>query len=247
MTAPNHVDLQRVLYDSRNPTRRWMHRQRRDWVQDALKRHAPVPCRLAVEVGIGSGVHLPALAQLGEKALGIEFDQHHLTAVQSKGCLLAGGDVRRLPLADASVDLLLFSEVLEHVTGTAAILTELRRVLRPGGALVLTTPQRYSLLETTARVALSPSMLWLTRAVYREPVLPMGHINLQTHAGLRRALVAAGLNVREAARFGLYLPLMAELGGGWGCRLAQRLSGSVARGPLAGLLWTQAYVLEASA
>lgn len=49
-------------------------------------------------------------------------------------------DVTRLPLADASFDLVLCSHVLEHVPDDAAALAEFRRVLRPGGAAVLMVP-----------------------------------------------------------------------------------------------------------
>ena len=109
MSAPNQESLQRALYEYRNPRRRWLHRQRHDRVLDALARHAPAPCRLAVEVGIGSGVYLPTLAEYEDTSLGIDFDAELLAAVYAGRCLLAGGDVRRLPLADDTVDLLLLS------------------------------------------------------------------------------------------------------------------------------------------
>ena len=60
---------------------------------------------------------------------------------------------QRLPLADASFDLVLFCEVLEHMTNDPlAALTELSRVLRPGGHLILTTPN-VARLENVARLA----------------------------------------------------------------------------------------------
>jgi 2-polyprenyl-6-hydroxyphenyl methylase/3-demethylubiquinone-9 3-methyltransferase len=55
-------------------------------------------------------------------------------------------DLRRLdaegpwPLDDASFDVVWAGEVLEHVADTSAWLSELRRVLRPGGRLLLSTP-----------------------------------------------------------------------------------------------------------
>jgi SAM-dependent methyltransferase len=45
-----------------------------------------------------------------------------------------------LPLADASFDLVWASEVIEHIADTAVWLSEVRRVLAPGGRLLLTTP-----------------------------------------------------------------------------------------------------------
>ena len=60
------------------------------------------------------------------------------------GSAKSGADIlydgKRLPLADASVDNLLCSQVLEHVFEPDDFLGELRRVLRPGGRLLLTVP-----------------------------------------------------------------------------------------------------------
>jgi protein-L-isoaspartate O-methyltransferase len=57
--------LQETLYTSRNPTRRWLHNTRRDWVVAALRRAAAAgrPER-ALEIGPGAGTYLPVLAEL---------------------------------------------------------------------------------------------------------------------------------------------------------------------------------------
>jgi SAM-dependent methyltransferase len=49
-------------------------------------------------------------------------------------------DLHELPLGDATFDFVLCTEVLEHVSDPARVLAELRRILRPGGRLLLTTP-----------------------------------------------------------------------------------------------------------
>jgi SAM-dependent methyltransferase len=49
-------------------------------------------------------------------------------------------DGRRLPFADGNFDHVLLVEVLEHVPDPVAFLTELKRVVRPGGSLVMTVP-----------------------------------------------------------------------------------------------------------
>lgn len=53
------------------------------------------------------------------------------------------GDATRLPFADASVDTVLLLEVLEHLHCPADSLSEIARVLRPGGVLLLTLPFLY--------------------------------------------------------------------------------------------------------
>lgn len=53
-----------------------------------------------------------------------------------------------IPAPDASVDCLTSFEVLEHVADEAAVLAEMRRVLRPDGALILSVPNRLWIFET---------------------------------------------------------------------------------------------------
>jgi SAM-dependent methyltransferase len=51
-------------------------------------------------------------------------------------------DAMRLPLASASIDLVTSFETIEHVADARALVLEIRRVLKPGGCLVLSTPNR---------------------------------------------------------------------------------------------------------
>lgn len=57
----------------------------------------------------------------------------------------AHADALRLPFADASFDTVLCNQVLEHVPEPARLMAEVQRVLRPGGVLLLTTPQVWGL------------------------------------------------------------------------------------------------------
>ena len=55
--------------------------------------------------------------------------------------------LEQLPFADESFDAVLCSEVLEHVPQPSMVLSELRRVLKPGGRLFMTTPQSWEVHE----------------------------------------------------------------------------------------------------
>lgn len=57
------------------------------------------------------------------------------------------GDGQRLPFRDASFDTVFCSEVLEHVPEPGRLVLEVARILKPGGTLILTTPQTWGLHE----------------------------------------------------------------------------------------------------
>ena len=106
----------------------------------------------AVEVGYGSGILLPELGRRARRLVGV--DRHAeaasvLAMVRAEGFdpLLVTGGIGALPLAAASVDLLVCLSVLEHVRALAAAAAEIARVLRPGGHAVLGYPRVDRLME----------------------------------------------------------------------------------------------------
>jgi SAM-dependent methyltransferase len=233
--------LQDTLYASRNPTRRWLHAERRAWIEGALRRLAAGGARTAVEVGPGSAVYLPLMRELFAEVTATDVEEAFLArAREVEGVRVVRDDVTRSALPAGAFDVVLCSEVIEHLRDPRAALRGLRRLLAPGGTLVLSTPLRWSPLEVLGRVAFLPGVVRVVRAAYREPVLPTGHTGLLSERALRRELAAAGLGVSESARTGLYLPLVAELGGERGQRLLARLARS---GRLA---WTQLYLCHAA-
>jgi 2-polyprenyl-3-methyl-5-hydroxy-6-metoxy-1,4-benzoquinol methylase len=238
-------DLQRTLYSSRNPTRRWLHRTRRARVRCEVRRAAGHgPSHRALEVGPGSGTYLPLLCELFEEVTAADVDAAFITHLaplewRHANLELVCDDMASTRLPDEAFDLVLCSEVIEHSTEPERIVAAIARVLRPGGALVLTTPQAFSLPELVGRVAFLPGIIHLGRLLYREPVLPTGHVSFLTRARVRAMLLEVGLTVRDESTSGLYLPVVAELGGRWAARIQHRLERRLGRGRLAGLLWTQ--------
>jgi hypothetical protein len=93
-------------------------------------------------------------------------------------------------------------------------------------------------------VAFLPGIIQLVRLVYREPVIPTGHINLLTEGELLRQVTDAGLVVESSWKCGFYLPLVAELGGETGRRFLQCCESRLRGSALSWLLWTQCYLLR---
>jgi SAM-dependent methyltransferase len=97
----------------------------------------------ALDLGCGTGVFTAELARAGWHAIGVEVAESALARARAQHPSI---DFRLapidgpLPLEDFEFDLVWCSEVIEHVADTARWLSELRRVLAPGGRLLLTTP-----------------------------------------------------------------------------------------------------------
>jgi SAM-dependent methyltransferase len=99
-----------------------------------------------------------------------------------------------LPFADASFDCVIISEVLEHLHDDNAAISEITRVLKPGGVLAASVPRQGP--ETVC---------WMLSKDY--PMKPGGHIRIYRRAELRRKIERAGYRI-EAGHFahGLHSP-----------------------------------------
>jgi SAM-dependent methyltransferase len=244
------IGLLETLYNSRNPTRRWLHCTRRDWLIARIAECARERPGRALEVGFGAGVYLDSLASNYREAVGTELAENHLDharpfTLQHPNLTLMIDDIMHSRLPARHFDLVLCSEVLEHLRDTAGALAGIRRVLAPGGLLLISTPQRYSLMELSCKVAFLPGIIDLVRRIYGEAVFETGHINLMTQGDMTRRLESAGFKIRRRFRSGLYLPLVAEFGGNAGLHMERWLEERLRGNRLSWLLWTQYYLAQA--
>jgi hypothetical protein len=83
--------------------------------------------------------------------------------------------------------------------------------------------------------------------VYREPILPTGHISLLTRREVRGMITAAGLSTGDPDLGGVYVPVIAEAGGERALRLEQRMEEPLRRSIFKGMLWTQYWIAERAA
>jgi SAM-dependent methyltransferase len=96
-----------------------------------------------LDLGCGAGQFTRELAAAGARPVGVEVAEAALERARASAPDL---DFRLapidgpLPLPDASFDVVWASEVIEHVSDTATWLSEINRVLAPGGRLLLSTP-----------------------------------------------------------------------------------------------------------
>jgi ubiquinone/menaquinone biosynthesis C-methylase UbiE len=103
--------------------------------------------RRLLDVGCGTGFHLARWTELGFRCVGVEPAPAMLAKARAgtNGCALAQGDAARLPFVGAHFDVVTSIEVLRYMSSPEAHVTELYRVLKPGGVCLLTAAPRYSL------------------------------------------------------------------------------------------------------
>jgi ubiquinone/menaquinone biosynthesis C-methylase UbiE len=100
------------------------------------------PGRL-LDVGCGTGIFLKRMHDLGWSATGIDFDGkaiENAKKVYGDGLTFLNTDLTGAKFPDSSFDAITMSHVIEHVPDPVALLTEVRRILKAGGRLVITTP-----------------------------------------------------------------------------------------------------------
>lgn len=239
------IAFQEKLYSDPNPTRRGLHLARRTWIEARLSKLVGKGTRI-MEVGVGCGVFTRFLSGLGASVSAVDINQAFLDGVASlDGVETRNGDATE-PLGFRNMDVVLCSEVLEHVppARSQAMLDQFAASLKPGGTLILTTPQSYATVELMARMFRFRPVLAIARIIYGTAE-ELGHINLLTKAALKRQIAAAGFLIEEHALLGFYLPVIAEFGGRPGAILLRGIGNAISHIPLLrGLLWTQAYRLR---
>lgn len=100
--------------------------------------------RVALDVGCGEGYGPALLARSARRILGIDYDKlatAHAAHNHSQAYFVRA-NLAALPVPSASVDVVVTLQVIEHVWNHGEFVRECRRVLRPGGLLVVTTPNR---------------------------------------------------------------------------------------------------------
>lgn len=170
-----------------------------------LLRLVPAPATV-VDVGCGDGFATKVAADrnAGHRFAGLDWSAGSLAAAKGRGLavLRAELDATRLPLRDGSVDVIVMSEVIEHLVDTDSAVEAAHRALKPGGSLLLSTPNlaawyNRGLLALGVQPVFSEVSL---RSVYGRPGSQVaGHLHMFTKRALVEFLSAYGFSCVQVA------------------------------------------------
>ncbi|HEX2913473.1 MAG TPA: class I SAM-dependent methyltransferase [Chloroflexia bacterium] len=138
-----------------------------------------------LDAGCGAGPALPFLQKQGFRLIGSDFIFYPLLEAQKRAPevpLLNFDLAQGLPFTDSSFEVILASEVIEHLRDPLYFLQEARRVLASGGVLLLTTPNLWDVRRLGAAITRT------TWSGHRDPT----HINLMNPRSLSRLMKEAG-------------------------------------------------------
>lgn len=151
------------------PFHQHRHEMRYDLVAAAVREHVPDGGTI-LDIGCGAGLVADRFPDLGASYIGLDFPAHHIGYAAEKFAargdklrsIFVRGDGERLPLTDHSVDVVVLTEVIEHLLRPELAVWEIARVLRPGGVLVMTTNNAS---EMPLRSPLTHLFAWLEKAL----------------------------------------------------------------------------------
>lgn len=97
-----------------------------------------------LDAGCGEGYGASLLSRCADAVVGLDYDQATIAhaAAAYRDSFFVRGNVAALPVAAATIDTVVCLQVIEHLWDDGRFLADCRRVLRPGGRLLLSTPNR---------------------------------------------------------------------------------------------------------
>ncbi len=111
----------------------------------ALERLRAVPGQRVLDLGCGPGDGAAWLRRRGVDAIGLDYSQGMIDKARREALLsgkLTRGDAGRLPFKDGAFDKLVCTNSFHHYPDHTSALAEMRRVLKPGGLMLLVDPRQ---------------------------------------------------------------------------------------------------------
>jgi len=182
------VDAEEIRKSAALEDRHWWYAERRALVRRLVR---PLSPGRAIDVGCGPAGNARVLQELGWDVTGLEYSPVAAGIARDRGVPVVRGDATALPFADDSVDLVMSTDMWEHVEDHEAVARETARVLRPGGRALVAVP--------------CSMKLWSGHDV------ALGHVRRYEKDELRELLEGAGLHVDDIGSWNVLLRPVARL------------------------------------
>lgn len=128
-------------------------RRRAEFLIRLLKGNGLTPQSVVLDIGTGGGVMFRQLVQLGTYTTGIDISPKNLREIRDRLStetgerhMLISADAYTLPFLPNTMDAIILSEVIEHLDDPIKTLSEVSKVLKPGGRLIVSSPYREKLI-----------------------------------------------------------------------------------------------------
>lgn len=190
---------------------------------NSLNRHLPPPPAEVLDVGTAGGAFLTAAGERGYRAQGLDLSYALVKKGTARGLSITQGTLQTAPFAPHRFDLVCFWDVLEHVADPYTALVQCKRLLRPGGVLLINFPD---IGAWPARLA-GRRYWWLLSV----------HLHHFSKPTLKKLCARAGFEIFHFQRFWARLEL------GYLLHMAVRLRMPGAQTPLR---WTPAAIQKAA-
>jgi len=113
----------------------------------SIEQFAKAPVRDMIDLGTADGKMLEVIHQKYKNArcVGIEYSEDLVNFAKTKfpHLEIAQGDVQSLGFSENSFDVAIAAAVIEHISDPAKMISEVKRILRPGGVFILTSPDPF--------------------------------------------------------------------------------------------------------
>lgn len=137
-----------------------------------------------LDIGCSNGSFVRAASRVGWEACGLELESDSFELARSQGVTVYNSELSELDFPENSFSAVTMWQVIEHVHSPASLITEIARILKPGGVLAVSTPN-------------IKSLGWRLLREDWGAVEPQVHLHLFQPSGLARLMNDCGLKTRE--------------------------------------------------
>lgn len=133
----------------------WWYRVRRKIIHDIIKKQYPSQKQnlTILDIGCGTGALLKEIGVYGE-CHGLDFSQKAVDFCKKRGISNVGvGDVVKISYPNNTFDIVLALDIIEHVEDDQKAISEIHRVLKPGGIAIVTAPAFMFLWGITDKIS----------------------------------------------------------------------------------------------